>query len=100
MITKHKVQYIAKLARLSLSEKEIKKHQKEFSKILNYIEKLKEVDISKSESISYPIEVKNMMRKDEAKKFAQYQTESSSAELMELALETKDGYFKVPSILK
>ena len=50
MITKKEIQHIAKLARLGLTEKEIEKFQGEFSRILDYIEKLKEVDTTKVES--------------------------------------------------
>ncbi len=44
MITKEEVQHIAKLARLDLSEQEIKKYQEQLGNILNYVEKLQEVN--------------------------------------------------------
>ena len=68
-IKKEEVQHIAKLARLGLTEKEIEKHQKEFSKILDYIEKLKEVDVSKVEPTSHTSRKENVMRKDEVSNF-------------------------------
>ena len=110
MITKEEVQHIAKLARLGLTEKEIEKFQGELSSILDYIEKLKEVDISKVEPTSHSItralakggdeasasstEVKNVMREDKSQK-----SKVKSQKLLELAPETKDGYLKVKSIL-
>jgi len=94
MITKEDVQHIAKLARLSLTEKEIRKFQKELSSILDYIEKLKEVDISKTEPTSHSIEVKNVTRSDEEKE----KLKTKKEKLLELAPETKDGYLKVKSI--
>jgi len=57
MISKEEVKHIAKLARLGLSDKEIGEFQKELSKILNYIEKLKEVDISNVKPTSHSIQV-------------------------------------------
>ncbi len=87
MITKEEVKHIAKLARLGLTEKELKKHQKEFSKILDYIEKLKEVDASEVELTAYPRLVENVMRKDEASKF-----HTQDQKLI-------DGFLKVKSIL-
>ncbi|MDP2664107.1 MAG: Asp-tRNA(Asn)/Glu-tRNA(Gln) amidotransferase subunit GatC, partial [bacterium] len=46
MISKEEVKHIAKLARLGLSDKEIGKFQKDLSSILDYVEKLKKVDVS------------------------------------------------------
>ena len=94
MISRKDVQHIAKLARLGLTEKELGKFQKELSAILNYIEKLKEVDISKTEPTSHSIEVKNVTRSDEEKE----KLKTKKEKLLELAPETKDGYLKVKSI--
>ena len=98
MITKEEVKHIAKLARLGLSEKEIEKFQKELSSILDYIEKLKEVDISKAEPTSHSIEMENVMRSD-IEKIPNSKSQIPK-KLMELAPETKNGYLKVKSILK
>jgi len=97
MISKEEVKHIAKLARLGLTEKEIEKFQRELSSILDYIEKLKEVNISKTEPTSHSIEVKNVMRKDEMKS---QKSKVKSQKLLELAPETKESYLKVKSILK
>jgi len=94
MISQKEVQHIAKLARLGLTEKEIEKMQKELSSILDYIEKLKEVDISKVEPSSHLIKVENVMREDEESK----KPKAKSQKLLELAPETKAGYLKVKSI--
>jgi len=93
MITKEEVQHIAKLAQLGLTEKEIEKMRKELSKILDYIEKLKEVDISKIEPTSHSIKLENVMRIDQSEK------PPKSKKLLELAPETKKGYLKTKSIL-
>ena len=75
MISKKEVQHIAKLARLGLTEKEIEKHQKEFLKILDYMEKLKEIDVCRTlcrtqgaTSLSHP-GCDRPMRKDKVSKF-------------------------------
>ena len=95
MLSKEEVKHIAKLARLGLTEKEIKKFQKELSSILDYMEKLKEVDVSKTEPASHSIKIENVMRDDESQK-----PKLESKKLLELAPETKNGYLKVKSILK
>ncbi len=94
MISKEEVKHIAKLARLGLTEKEIKKMQKELSSILDYIEKLKEVDTSKIEPTSHSMRLENVMRIDQSEK------PLKSQKLLELAPETKNGYLKTKPILK
>ena len=95
MITKEEVKHIAKLARLGLTEEEITKFQRELSKILDYIEKLKEVDISKVEPTSHSILVENIMRIDEPKK----EKKEIGKKLVEMAPEKKEGFLKTKSIL-
>ena len=85
MLSKQEVQHIAKLARLGLTEKEIGKFQKELSATLDYIEKLKEVDIEGVEPTSHSVLLENVTRKDEVFKF--------DKKLIE-------GYLKVISIFK
>ena len=94
MITKKELRRIAKLARLSITKNEEERFTKELSSILNYVEKLKEADVSGVEPTSHPFEVENVMREDkESSKF-----KAQSSKLLELAPETKDGYLKVRSI--
>jgi len=95
MISKEEVRHVAKLARLSLTDKEIEKMQRELSSILDYVDKLEEVDVEKVESFS--VKLRNVFRKDlvEGQKSL-----SESQKLVEMAPETKAGYFKVKSILK
>jgi aspartyl-tRNA(Asn)/glutamyl-tRNA(Gln) amidotransferase subunit C len=94
-IDKKEVEHIAKLARLSLTEKEIEKYQKELSQILEYIEKLKEVDVSNVEPTFHPLKVKNVMRKDtEIKKGIE-----KIKKLIESMPERKEGYLKVKRVL-
>jgi aspartyl-tRNA(Asn)/glutamyl-tRNA(Gln) amidotransferase subunit C len=83
MLTKNEVQHIVKLARLGLTEQEIAKYQKDLSAILDYIEKLKEVDIREVEPTSHSVLLENVKREDRAFKF--------NNKLVE-------GYLKVKSI--
>jgi aspartyl-tRNA(Asn)/glutamyl-tRNA(Gln) amidotransferase subunit C len=94
MLKREEVKHIAHLARLGLKEKEIKKFQSELSKILDYIEKLKEVETENVEPMSYPIEVKNVFRKDQERSFS-----LEGPKLLELAPETQEGYLKVKKII-
>jgi len=111
MIIKEEVQHIAKLARLGLKEREIQKFQKELSKILDYIEKLKEVDISKVKPNIHSLPLKNIMREDviESQKSKLHTPPPASQplvgllvksqKLIDMAPEKKERYFKTKSIL-
>src|SRR3989338_8179310 len=85
MITRGEVEHIAKLARLGLTDKGIEKFRKELSAILDYVEKLKEVDISGVEPTSHSVLVENVTRKDEVFKFG---------------MKLIEGYLKLKSIIK
>ncbi|MFH1401598.1 MAG: Asp-tRNA(Asn)/Glu-tRNA(Gln) amidotransferase subunit GatC [Parcubacteria group bacterium] len=91
MISKEEVKHIAKLARLGLDDKETERFQKELSAVLSYVEKLKEVDISKAESADHAITIENVSRKDEAKPLG-------NKNLLDSAPDKKDGFLKVKSV--
>jgi aspartyl-tRNA(Asn)/glutamyl-tRNA(Gln) amidotransferase subunit C len=95
MISKEEVKHIAKLARLGLTEKEIGKLQKELSSILDYFEKLEEVDVSGVEPTTHSVRVENIMREDEKR----VNRKPQAAKLLELAPETKNSYLKTKPIL-
>ncbi len=99
MISKQEIQHIAKLARLGLTEKEVKKYQKELSSILDYVGKLKEIDseISEFAFAKHLLEAENIMREDEMR-FGDASVDGAE-KLLELAPQTKNGYLKVKSIL-
>jgi len=61
------IEYVAKLARVDLSEKEKKKIAKELSDILGYIEKLKQLKVDKVEPMSHVLPLKNVFRQDKIK---------------------------------
>jgi aspartyl-tRNA(Asn)/glutamyl-tRNA(Gln) amidotransferase subunit C len=91
MISKQEVEHIAKLARLELSENEIKKMQKDLSKILDYFDLLKKAPKIAKEKI---IQADNKhLRKDEAKH------SQLSDKIIGLAPDKKDGLIKVKTIL-
>lgn len=95
MISKQEVQHIAKLARLSITEKEEEKFSKELSSILDYVEKLKKADVSNVEAISHPFKIENIVRKDEKREGS---TKPDGKKLVDMAPSTENGYIKVKSI--
>ncbi len=96
MITGKEVEHVAKLARFGLAPKEVEKFKNELSAILDYMEKLKEVDVSKTEPTRYASFKGNVMRSDKAAR----SEGSIRLKLLEMAPGIKQGYLKVRSILK
>jgi aspartyl-tRNA(Asn)/glutamyl-tRNA(Gln) amidotransferase subunit C len=95
MISKQEIHHIAKLARLRLTQEEIERYQKELSKILDYIEKLKEIDVSDVKATFHPLKIKNVVREDSISK----KDIDEIKKLIELMPERKGGYLKVKKIL-
>lgn len=93
MIDKEQVKHIAKLARIGLTDEKIEKMQKELSAILDYFEKLKEVDVSDVEPTSHSMSLENVFREDEENE------QRLEKDLIDMAPDKKDGYLKVRSIL-
>ncbi len=58
------VRYTAQLARLHLSEEEIAKFQTQLAKVLEFVEKLKQVDVSGVEPTAHANAVYNVFRSD------------------------------------
>jgi aspartyl-tRNA(Asn)/glutamyl-tRNA(Gln) amidotransferase subunit C len=93
MIKKEEVEHIAKLARLELTENEIKKLQKDMSAILDYFDLLKKAP---------KIEVKTDFSKtisDQRQDIALQGNLADEEVLVAAAPDKKDGYIKVKSIL-
>jgi aspartyl-tRNA(Asn)/glutamyl-tRNA(Gln) amidotransferase subunit C len=59
------VGYVAKLARMNLSDEETRLFQKQLGDVLKYAEKLREVDVSHVEAAAHAIPVFNVFREDE-----------------------------------
>ncbi len=65
MSAEFNVRYTAQLARLNLSEEEIATFQTQLSQVLEYVEKLKAVDVSGVEPTAHTNPVFNVFRSDE-----------------------------------
>lgn len=96
MILKKEVKHIAELARLGLTDKEVGKMQKELSSILDYMDKLKEVDTSEVKPIFYSLLIENVMREDQPQK----QSLEKLNRLVKVAPETEKRFVKVKTVLK
>ena len=59
------VAYVAKLARLNLSDAETELFQRQLGHVLNYADKLRGVDVSDVEAAAHAIPIFNVFREDE-----------------------------------
>jgi aspartyl-tRNA(Asn)/glutamyl-tRNA(Gln) amidotransferase subunit C len=59
------VAYVAKLARLNLSDAETQLFQKQLGEVLKYADKLREVDVSHVEAAAHAVPIFNVFREDE-----------------------------------
>jgi aspartyl-tRNA(Asn)/glutamyl-tRNA(Gln) amidotransferase subunit C len=88
------VKYVAHLARLSLSPEEEQKIGAQLGNILDYIEKLKEVDVSGVEPTAHPFPLVNVTRADEV------HPSMSSEDALRNAPAQANGLFIVPKIVE
>ncbi len=93
MIDKDEVRYIADLASLKLSEEEVEKFSKQLSDILDYVEKLDELDTEDIVPTAYTIPVKNVLREDKVEESLELD------KVLQNAPEQKDNQFRVPKIM-
>jgi len=94
VISGNEVKNIANLARIHLQEDETRNLTKDLEKILCYIEKLAELDISDIQPTSHVLSMKNAFREDNIiKPLAQ-------KDALQFCVEQKDGAFKVPKIIE
>ena len=64
-LSREEIQHIADLARLKLSDEEIKIYGEQLSHVLSYIDQLKEVKTTGVEPTAQVAEIKNIFRDDE-----------------------------------
>ena len=90
IITDETIEYVGILAKLELSGKEKEQAKSDMGRMLDYIDKLNELDTSGVEPMSHVFPVENVFREDVV-------TNSDTREqLLSNAPEQKDGMFMVP----
>jgi len=59
------VTYVARLARINLTEEEANAFQKQLDDVLKYVEKLRQADVSRVEATAHALPIFNVFREDE-----------------------------------
>ena len=88
------VRYVARLARLGLSEDEVERLSVQMSRMLDYFETLKQVDTEGVPPASHIIPLENVLRNDDVAE------EHSQEEVLSNAPGQAEGCLKVQAILE
>jgi len=92
-IDEAQVRKVAKLARLELTDAEVGQFSGQLSAILDYVEKMNELDTAGVEPLAHCLPISNVFREDRVKE--SLGTEKTLAN----APQTDGEFFKVPKIL-
>lgn len=87
------IEYVARLARLSLTEPEKERFRKDLAEILAYVGKLNQIDTEAIQPTSHILSVQNVFRDDEVSPSLPKDVVLANAP------QKKDGLFKVPKII-
>jgi len=88
------VKHVANLARLAVTEEEAQLFTKQLDDIITFAETLNELDTEEVKPTFHVLDMKNVMREDKAKPGLPVE------EVLKNAPDSKDGYFRVPSIIE
>lgn len=93
IISDETIEYVGILAKLELSEEEKQQAKKDMGEMLDYIDKLNELDTTGVEPMSHIFPVNNVFREDVVTNL------DGSESTLANAPEQKDGGFKVPKTI-
>jgi aspartyl-tRNA(Asn)/glutamyl-tRNA(Gln) amidotransferase subunit C len=91
MLSRDQVLHVAKLARLELTEDEMERFSGELSKVLDYIDKISELDLENVPPTTHVVKVTGALRADEPR------PSLPRDEVLAAAPAVADGGFEVPS---
>ena len=93
-LSRDEVQHIAELARLALSDEEQALYQEQLSAILEYFERLQELDTEAIPPTATVLPLRSVMRSDEAR------VSLARKDILANAPDAERGCFKVPAVLE
>jgi len=94
-LSQEQIKHIAKLARLDLSEEELKIYGEQLSGVLGYIEQLQEVDTSSTEPTAQVTGLENVLREDSVEDRPESEVKSALLQ----APEVEEEQIKVKRVL-
>jgi len=93
-VTRETIEHVANLARLNISEQEKEKITLEMENIINYMDKLNELDTTGIKAMEHVIPMKNVLREDKVEKSFDREKILANAPLHD------NGFFKVPKVVE
>jgi aspartyl-tRNA(Asn)/glutamyl-tRNA(Gln) amidotransferase subunit C len=93
-LSRETVQYVADLSRISLTGEELDKLSRQLQAILDFIDQLKEPDITGVEPTSHILPVSNVFREDTPTPCLPIDATLANAP------EKEDGFFVVPKVIE
>ncbi len=93
-ITSQEIDKLAKLSWLEFSEEEKEKLIIDFQQIIEYVEKLNELNLDEVAPTSHVLEINNVFREDEVKPSLFQEDALKNAPV------SRDGFFSVPKVIK
>jgi aspartyl-tRNA(Asn)/glutamyl-tRNA(Gln) amidotransferase subunit C len=93
-LDREKIEHIAELARLALSEEEKGLYQEQLSAILEYFERLQDLDTEAIPPTASVLPLRNVMREDRSRR--PFRRE----DILANAPSTEEGCFEVPAVLE
>jgi aspartyl-tRNA(Asn)/glutamyl-tRNA(Gln) amidotransferase subunit C len=88
------VTYVARLARINLTEEEANAFQKQLGDVLNYVEKLRQADVSHAEAAAHALPIFNVFREDELRDWF------TAEQALGNAPRKANGLFIVPKVVE
>ncbi|WP_147803991.1 Asp-tRNA(Asn)/Glu-tRNA(Gln) amidotransferase subunit GatC [Alkalicoccus halolimnae] len=93
-ISKEQIRHVAELARLDLKEEEVSHFGGQLDEVIKSVQQLNELDTGNVEPTSHVLDVRNVLREDEAK------PSLSRDDALKNAPDQQEGQVKVPSVLE
>lgn len=93
MITKAAVEHVALLARLELTEEEKEMYTQQLNQILDYAERLNQLDTTNVSPTAHVLPIQNVFREDKSEQVM------TNDEALANAPTKEDGFFRVPKIV-
>lgn len=94
IISEKDVRHVARLARITLSDDEVKKYQGQLERILGHISELKKKNTDNVPPTAHPYEKGNVWRDDVARRY------ENVPGLLKNAPETEETFFKVKKVIE
>jgi aspartyl-tRNA(Asn)/glutamyl-tRNA(Gln) amidotransferase subunit C len=92
-ITPDTVRHVAKLSRLALTEPKVELFTRQLESILEYIDKIKSIDVTNVEPMAHALPLHNVLREDKVEPSLPLE------KVLQNAPDTDGPFFKVPKVI-